>query len=106
MFQRMTIAVLVLMALASSACANYSAARDQAWKEAKEDSIVTIERAMAGKLKAPEMRSFLESFDKSRISENALKGNESELGPLQKQLESDSDEATAKLFNGDNGRTE
>lgn len=85
-------------------CGSYSQARYDDLGNFKRNHFGDVQRAREGKLTAPELRSSLQSIDAALLAE-AAHNTKIDLGKLQKSLEGESDDLTAELFDGDNGRS-
>lgn len=96
--------LLSLTALMLAGCGEFSQLRYDGLTQLKRNHAEDVERAADGKLTAVELRSSMESYDKSLLDEEALKGNDADLEKLRQQLEGDSDQIVKNQFNGDNGR--
>lgn len=95
---------LLLAATLLAGCGSYSQARYDDLGAFKRNHGQDVERALADELTAIELRSSLESIDKAMLAELALQGGEADLEKARQQLEAESDQAVADLFNGDTGR--
>lgn len=95
---------LLLAVLLLAGCGAYSQARYDDLQAFKRNHVQDVERAADDKLTAPELRSSLESIDKAILAELAHKGGEADLEAEREKLLEASDQATAKLFDGDTGR--
>lgn len=98
--------IAVFAVLTIAGCGTYSQARVDDLEAAKRNHVQDVERAQEGKLTAVELRSSLASIDNAILAEHAHKGDEAALEALKAKLEKQSDEHVAKLFNGDNGRSD
>ena len=99
---RMTIWSLVTLALAG--CGNFSQARLDDLDLIKTNTVHVVTREHEDKLTASELRIALETIDKAALGELAHKGKEADLEAARAKRLKESDDATAALFNGDNGR--